>query len=169
MDFEKDMYIDESALDVEWLGQAALALKYGKHLAELNHKLRQAEERKKTVRSELIQQANRNPEQCCDKAKPNANDIEAYYRTHEEYMVCIDELLKIQYEVEYAEVAKNEIAFTRKKALEYLVMLHGQQYFAGPKVPRDLSKEWENKIKDQNAAEKIGKNLRRRRTTEDED
>jgi hypothetical protein len=44
-----------------------------------------------------------------------------------------------------AEVAKNEFSFTRKAALENLVQLHGQNYFAGPKVPRNLSKERDEK------------------------
>jgi hypothetical protein len=30
----------------------------------------------------------------------------------------------------------------RKKALESLVTLYGQQYFAGPTAPRNLTKEW---------------------------
>ena len=33
----------------------------------------------------------------------------------------------------------------RKDALENLVRLHGQQYFAGPKIPRDLPSEMEKR------------------------
>jgi hypothetical protein len=31
--------------------------------------------------------------------------------------------------------------YMKKEALENLVQLFGQQYFAGPKMPRDLSKK----------------------------
>jgi hypothetical protein len=150
MNYENDVEIDETALDVEWLDQAALGLKYGQHVAHLHKIMALAEEKKKTIRSELIMEANEHPEKCCRKEKPNANDIEAYYRNNEKYKAVVAELLDAQYEAEYAEVAKSEICFTRKAALENLVRLHAQMYFAGPKVPRDIHKEWEQRQKKAN-------------------
>lgn len=161
LDYEEDMRIDETALDVEWLEQGQLALRYGKHLANLSYKLRRLEEKKKTTRSELIQEANKDPEKCCNKSKTNAGDIEAYYRNHPEYKEVIEELLETQYEAEYAGVAKNEIAFTRRMALENLVRLHGQQYFAGPSIPRDLNKEWERREKHKLANAGVGSKMKR--------
>jgi len=38
----------------------------------------------------------------------------------------------------------------RKDALENLVRLHGQQYFAGPKMPRDVQWERQQKIERSN-------------------
>ena len=146
-DFDSDKEIDESALDIEWLDQTSIAAKYGHHWAHLNKKVKKLRERKKTIRSELILKANQNPEECCYKTKPNAADIEAFYRTQPEYQSIVDELIDLEYELEYADIAKNEISFTRKAALENLVTLHGQMYFAGPKVPRDLIKERESKNK----------------------
>ena len=64
-------------------------------------------------------------------------------------------------ELEYAELAFQEIAWTRKKSLENLVILHGQQYFAGPKMPRNISEERE--IKQKSVNEKIGSGLKRKR------
>ena len=60
-----------------------------------------------------------------------------------------------------AEIVKNEISFTRKAALENLVQLHGQSYFAGPSVARNLQKERERKIekrKQANTRIRINKN-----------
>jgi hypothetical protein len=55
----------------------------------------------------------------------------------------------------------------RKSALENLVKLHGQQYFAGPMVPRDLTHEWKNKQQQQKEEVEvdkgIGKSMRRKR------
>jgi len=141
LDFTKDKRIDETGLDVEWLGQAELAIAYGKHVAELRTKVRNLEEKKKTTRSELILQVNNDPQRLIGKTKPNANDIEAYYRTESVYKDTVLELNAAYEELEHAENAKNEICFTRKKALENLVILHGQMYFAGPSVPRDLHHE----------------------------
>jgi len=146
LNYERDMLIDQSGLDVELLQQASLALKYGKHHAQLKLQVDKLQERKKTLRSELIQEANRDPEKCCSKTKPNASDIEAYYRAHSDYQELIEELLQTEYELQYAGIAKWEIAVTRKEALQYLVKLHGQQYFAGPSIPRDLDEEWKRKV-----------------------
>ena len=161
LDYEKDAKVDPSELDVELLRQTSLALKYGRHHAEWTLQVAQLTERKKTLRSELIQQANENPERCCGKPKPNASDIEAYYRTRDSYIDLIKELLQAEYELQMAGVAKWEIAVTRKEVVENLVRLHGQQYFAGPSVPRDLSKEWKQKAIQEKVNEGISKKMRR--------
>ena len=166
LDYERDMQIDPDALDVEWLGQAGLALRYGRHVCELQRQVAQLRERVKTVRSELIRQANDAPEECCNKTRPNAADIEAYYRTQERYKQAVEEAQEAEYELAYAEVAKNEICYTRKAALENLVVLHGQQYFAGPKIPRNISKEWERRQREKAANTKVGRVMRRRKRKE---
>jgi hypothetical protein len=139
INYEKDIHIDEDQLDVEWIEQPELAMKYAKHVAQLRTKVYQLEEEKKVTRSELIVEANEDPEGCTGKAKPNANDLEAYYRTQDSYKEVIDDLLAAKEELEFAELAFQEISWTRKNALENLVKLHAQQYFAGPSVPRDLN------------------------------
>lgn len=162
LDYEKDMKIDPDALDIEWLEQAPLALQYARYLGEIRAEVKRATEQKKIKRSELIQEANASPEACCGKAKPNAADIEAYYRTHDDYKEVVEKLISQEEELAYAELAFNEIAWTRKKALENLVTLHGQQYFAGPKMPRNISKEWKAKQKQRNTNAKIACSMRRK-------
>lgn len=164
MDYEQDIRIDETALDVEWLEQASLALKYGRHWAIRKRRLTEAEEKIKVIRAELIAEANADPVKCCKKDKPNAADIEAYYRNHTRHKEAKDEWVKAQYELDMAEIAKNEISFTRKAALENLVRLHGQQYFAGPSIPRDLNWERAQRDKEQKeTSEEIGKGLSRKK------
>jgi hypothetical protein len=142
LDYIKDMEIDENALDVEWLNQPELARKYGKHLTELNQIMLKADEKVKTIRSELILKANEiDSEQVFNKKKPTMADIEAYYRTQPEYIEAKEAYLKAKEEYEYAEVITNEVRFTRKNALEQLVLLYNGNYFAGPSVPRNLSEE----------------------------
>lgn len=156
MNYEEDMRIDETALDVEWLDQAELALKYGKYWARCNKRLIQAEEKIKVIKAELVTEVNADPEGCCNKEKPTAVDIEAYYRNHKRHKQAKEEWMEAQFELDIATVAKNEISFTRKAALENLVTLYIGNYFAGPKVPRDLVEE--RKL---NAG--IASNLRRRK------
>lgn len=142
-DFDADANIDPTALDVEWLEQTRLGLKYCRYLSYLKDKQRYMEERKKTKRSELIVAANKDPYKCCGKEKPNAGDIEAYYRNDSKYQEIVEELNAIISETEFTEMAKDQICWTRKTALENLVKLHGMQYFAGPDMPRNLAEEFQ--------------------------
>lgn len=138
-DYRTDMRIDDQMLDIEWEDQPELAMKYGRIWADAHKRLQQAEERVKIVRSELIKEVNEDPVKCTGKEKPTVTDIEAYYRTHERHIEAKKEWIEAEYECNMAEIAKNEVSFTRKAALENLVILLGQDYFAGPKVPHDLN------------------------------
>jgi len=161
-DFDKDMEIDPDALDIEWMDQGKLALKYGRYLASIKNDVRHMEEMKKTKRSELIVYANKHPMAACGKEKPNAADIEAHYRNDQGYKDIITELNAVMEEAEFAEHAKNEICWTRKVALENLVRLHGQMYFAGPEIPRNLTEEYQARQKKVDGG--IAKAMRRNKT-----
>jgi hypothetical protein len=163
MNYERDMNIDETALDVEWLEQADLALKYGKIWADRKKVLTEAEEKVKVIRAELIAEANADPEGCCNKKSPNAADIEAYYRMSERHKKAKTAWIEAEYECNMAEIAKNEVSFTRKAALEQLVTLFMGNYFAGPKVPRNLIEERkEGQERDKRVNADISSKLRRR-------
>ena len=161
LNYEEDIKIDESALDLEWLDQAALSMKYGRRLSNLKNIQRQLEERKKIARSELILKVNRESEVLIGKKSPNAGDIEAFYRSRPEYQQIVEELNATITEAEFADIAYQQISWTRKAALENLVKLHGQQYFAGPSMPRDLTKEVENKERIQRTDAGVAKALQR--------
>lgn len=143
MNYDEDLKIDVNALEIEWINQPTLAMQYGRNYAECKRIVADASERVKVVRAELIRAANTDPETCCGKSKPNAADIEAYYRNHKKHKDAKEEWVQAVYELDIAEIAKNEIGYTRKSALENLVRLFGQQYFAGPSAPRDINVEWE--------------------------
>ncbi len=160
--YEEDIKIDESALDVEWVEQADLAIKYSKYYLWKRKEQQLIHEKVKTKRSELIREANEDPMKCCGKAKTNAGDLEAYYRTHVDYKETKEEFIEAEYEANLAEIMKNEIAYTRKKALENLVVLHGQQYFAGPSVPRNLN-EIMNERRIVKPADKALKSMKRKK------
>ncbi len=166
MSYEKDMRIDETALDIEWLDQVELAMKYGKLYAQAEQDLTTAEEEVKVIRSELIKEANEDPDKYLGEGiKPTGPNIEAYYRTHKRHKDIKQEIIELQYELNMTEVAKNEVSFTRKAALENLVVLHGQQYFAGPKVPRAITSEREKREQQKRVDKGVGGKLRRTKRT----
>lgn len=141
INYERDTKLDYDALDVEWWRQADLARQYAKHLKNVRSECRRLEEKKKVVRSELIDKINRNPKHYTAKDKPNATDIEAAYRRQEEYKDVVEELLDKQEELDYAELVYKEIAITRKYSLEWLGKFWLGEYFAGPSMPRNLAEE----------------------------
>ena len=165
VNYERDMRIDDSALDVEWFEQANLAMKYGKIWAEANRNLLIAEENLKIIKAELIKRVNQNPMEKVGKEKPTDLDKETYYRSHRQYKEAKQEWIEAQYELDMATIAKNEISFTRKAALENLVVLFGQNYFAGPSMPRDINVERSRFLskRDQDTNTGISRKLRRRR------
>jgi hypothetical protein len=171
MNYEKDMRIDESSLDVEWLEQAELAIKYGQIWAEAHKKLLEADEKIKIIKAELIKKVNKNPKDTIGKDKPTDSDKEAYYRTHPQHIKAVQEFIDAQYEYDMVGVAKNEVSFTRKSALENLVTLFGQSYFAGPSVPRNIQIERKKRLQERDKAvnASISSKLRIRRKTNDDD
>lgn len=161
MNFEDDMHIDESTLDIELLDQGTLALKYGRYWAQCKERLTRAEENIKVIRSELIRLANDDPNKHLGlDVKPTGPNIEAFYRNHPEHKQAKEEWIEAQYELDMAEVAKNEISFTRKAMLDGLVRLHGQGYIAGPITPHNLSEL--RKEKQIELHHRIGKTLKRK-------
>jgi len=137
--YEEDVAIDLNALDVEWLRQPELYRKYARKWEDAKTKLRDAKEKKKFVRSKLILKCHNNPDACLGGGlKSSDAKAEAYYRSHSEYQEVIQDILDCEEEVGILDVAKNEM-FQRKTALENLVYLLGQKYFAAPKEPRDLN------------------------------
>jgi len=153
--YKKDMAIDDTALDIEWLEQAELATKWGIEWVNAKDELARAEENVKITRAELVQKANADPDRYLgDGVKATAPNIEAYYRTHKLHKAAKERWLTALKQVGVLEVVKNEISFTRKAALENMVQLHGQSYFAGPKMPRDLHTERKDRNKTRQEANK---------------
>jgi len=145
MSYEQDIKIDENALDIEWLDQAALMMRYAKISAQANLERDRAKVDLDLKKAELDRKIRNNPdfykiEKITENAIMNAIIVNPeYVEVQETYQMA-------EYE---ASVARSAVfAFdARKTALENLVKLHGQQYFAGPRVPRDLAEEREMRQK----------------------
>lgn len=143
MNYEQDIKIDETALDIEWLEQPSLMMKYAGHSALMLMKLDLAKESLDMIRSEIDRDIRSNPEKF-GIAKITETAIQGAILLDERWIEETEIYRNSKYEADMAQAAVRAVA-QRKDALENLVRLHSQQYFAGPKIPRDLSHEWNEK------------------------
>jgi hypothetical protein len=143
MNYEADITIDSEALDVEWLRQPRLTYQYGKLQAEIELKLGKAKEDLDLIKADLDKQIRLNPDEF-EVVKITEVAVTNTIIAHPDYQNQNGIVLDLIYELNVIKAAKAGIE-TKKTALENLVKLNGQNYFAGPTVPRDLTKEWEQK------------------------
>ena len=140
--YQDDINIDETALDVEWLNQPRLMAKYAVILATAARDVDYSKENLDVVRADLELEV---------RDKPEAFGVEKGTRVTEALVTAIvlgcDKYKKASREYIDAKYEHNIAlgivrAFDqRKSSLENLVRLHGQSYFAGPTIPRDLAEQ----------------------------
>lgn len=160
-EYEDDIIIDESGLDTEWLAQPALMLKYGRAAAQAGRAFDLAKEKLEIVIAELDKDIRKNSDDF-EISKITESVVEHTIRIQPSYLSANGECVEAKYEFELSKYAVR--AFDQRKlALENLVRLHGQQYFAGPQVPRDLTKEWERKRKQDKVDDGIATKMKRKR------
>lgn len=161
-DYEKDIQIDADGLDVEWLNQAPLMLKYAKLSAEMRKQVDLAKEKLDIVRAEVDRDIRTDPKLFGIDKITEATVQNTILLTNK-YQNASSEYLEAKHEFEVSRVAVQAVE-QRKDALENLVKLHGMSYFAGPSVPRDLSKEWEQKHRDANSEAEIASAMKLKRS-----
>lgn len=157
MNYEKDVKIDENALDIEWLDQPSLMLKYAKHAAIMSRALDDAKEELDAVSAELDKLIRADPDKF-DLPKVTEGAITSAIKLDKRHKTAYSAMLDAKYESDMAKGAVRALE-SKKDALENLVKLHGQQYFAGPKMPRDIS--WEREQKQNRADQTVGQRLKR--------
>ncbi len=157
-DYKQDLSIDQNALDIEFLNQPNLYMKYSEELAHAERVTKRANEKVKTIRSELVDEANRKLD------KPNQQKVESYYRMDDSYKEAKTELHDAEFEQSILTNALWAIGH-RKTSLENLVKLMVAQYFAPPAEPRDLDSEVVKKMKQSRRNEGIRKASTRTRRT----
>ena len=151
MSYEQEMHIDEDALDVELLEQPSLMARYSYKLAEAKRDRDIAKEKLELIKAEINLDIRDNPNKYnLEKATDNA--VNAAILMEADYKDAQVDVHQAQFEVDVLQGVINAIDH-RKSALEQLVKLLGQDYFAPPVVPHDLSqlrkernKEIENRI-----------------------
>ena len=125
LDYEKDMYIDHMALDVEWLEQGQVALRYGQYWSTCQDELTRAEENVKVVRSELKLEAYEDPESTLGKGiKPTGDAVEAWYRIHPDHIAAKERWMAAKKAADDAYIAYQQISGTRKNQLNKLLFFN---------------------------------------------
>lgn len=162
MNYEHDIEIDDSALDIECLDQPKLMLRYGRNEAQMEKEADQAKEQLDLTRADLDLDIRTNPEKYKIDVKITEAVINNTVMQQPMYKEANEKYLNAKYE---HRVARNAVrAFEeRKDMLEGLIRLHGQQYFAGPKIPRDLHDEVTKRNKQDRADAVVQRPTRRRR------
>jgi hypothetical protein len=145
LNYEQDVSIDETALDVEWLQQANLMYKYARYQAETKKAMDEAKERLDFIRAKLEMDIRANPENY-GLSKVTESAIASTILLQPEYQEASKKYVEARYENDMTVAAVRAID-QKKTALENLVKLLSVSYFAGPSAPRDLSLEWNDHIK----------------------
>jgi hypothetical protein len=161
MNYLEDIKIDESGLDVEWLNQPRLVFTYSEEVAKNKKRLDLKNEKLSILRAELDRKIRTNPDKYgIEKITEGA--VSNTILTQEEYKELTREVIEVRYDYDMSRSALSAID-SKKSALENLVKLHGQNYFAGPTIPRNLNKEWLESQKEKQVNTEISKSLQRRK------
>lgn len=159
MNYQDEMHIDENMLDMEILDQPELMVKYSTLLAEAKQERDLAKEALDLLKAEIDRDIRNDPDKY-ELPKITEPVVSGAILMQDEYQ----EALKILHDANFEVNVLQGVVYAvdaRKSALENLVKLHGQEYFAGPAVPHDLSEL--RKEKQENLHHRVGKAMRRKK------
>lgn len=139
--------IDNYALDTEWIRQPTLFFEYAEQLTDARNELDEAKSRLEVAKAELDEvcasldtQIRSNPESFGVTSKITETVVKNTVLLHADYKKakkkCEDiqeEILQTKYNVDILQAFVSSLD-VKKTALENLVKLHGQNYFATPKI-----------------------------------
>jgi len=132
--YKEEIVIDADALDVEWLHQPQLFIKYGEACVSAELKYDKAKEYLEFIKADLDSEIRSNPviHTQSDK-KPTEGRISSLILINEKYKEALTEYNKAKKQFKILSIALK--AFDQRKyALENLVRLHGQSYFSSPSI-----------------------------------
>ncbi len=137
-EYEEDIRIDGEMLEFEWMDQPMKMLKYCEKYASAIKQESFAKENLDICKAELDKAIRTTPESFGITGKITEETVKSTILLQADYIAANHAYIEASYE---AEMAKGAVrAFDqRKDALENMVRLHGQSYFAGPKVPHDYT------------------------------
>jgi len=135
----EDMSIQPDELDMEWLDQPKLMVKYSAKLAEAKERRDLMKEEIDLIRAELDRDIREDPEKF-GMVKLTETAVSNCILTMDDYKDAQEQLRRSNYDVNVLQGVVQAIE-QRKSALENMVRLLNQNYFAGPSVPRNLQEE----------------------------
>ena len=140
-DYNKDLDIDPNSLDLEWLLQPKLFFKYSAELTDARRDSAFTAEKLEVTKAEADKRVRL---QFVDQ-KVTVDQIRAAVQQDVEVQKIAREVIEAEHKVNMLQAAVRSFD-QRKDALENLVRLHGQNYFAGPTVPHNIGREFRKQV-----------------------
>lgn len=134
--FARDREIDPAKLDLAAATQPDLFFRYAQEYVAARSKAEKRKLRMELCEYRLSLQCRSKPENFGLVRVTDAAVIAAVH-THKDYITAFKSYIEAREEALLLEKAVDAME-QRKRMIEVLITLHGQQYFAGPSVPRDL-------------------------------
>ena len=130
MDIKDRMEINKDALDEEWLDQPMFFFEVALSLSQAKERLIKANTALELEEAEIATDVRDNPENY-GIAKITVDAVKEAVKMSDKRIFALGRVNKCKNEVDVLQVAVNALEH-RKRALENLVTLHGQNYFASP-------------------------------------
>lgn len=146
-----DCAIDPAQLDIEALKQSDLSIKWAERAIGAKAEVETLEHRVKTLEARLNLDVRERPEDFGLKTVTEPA-VKAAVISAEQMIKLTTEYFRKRHQLAFLDRATREME-SRQAMLKELVKLHGQQYFAGPDVPRDLVSAYQAH---RNRAENVG-------------
>jgi hypothetical protein len=131
--------IDKDNLDLEWLGQARKYFEYSEKLAKARQELDAVKTEQDVVYAELDQAIRTDPEKF-GLTKTSEGAIKQAAISNERYGEVTAKLHALKYETDILSAAVAALDH-RKRALEHLVTLWTNNYWAEPRIPETADRK----------------------------
>jgi|GEM_PF-1056032 len=166
LDFKRDSRIDPMALDSEWLGLASLAGRYAEAAAQAVLEKDRAEKNRDIVYASLDNEVRTSPTMWPkafggDK-KPSEDAIKNWIALRADYQEALDAAHQARYRAKLAAAGVRAMD-TKDRSLEWLTKLFFNGYFVGPKIPKELDRQFLRDAAAAQTEEAQRRSLQRRR------
>ncbi|HUW44467.1 MAG TPA: hypothetical protein VMW50_01605 [Dehalococcoidia bacterium] len=138
--FQQDKEIDPSQLDVECVRQSDRFFHWSEMAVEAGYRVDRAKLKLDVTKARLEMKCRQKPANF-GLIKATESGIEAAVLAHEDYYATYRAWLDAKREQKMLDAAVASME-SKRRMLDNLIRLHGQQYFAGPSTPHDLVGSW---------------------------
>ncbi len=166
--FHKDQKLDPNHLDLAAATQGETFFHWAQQSIHAKKRVDRAKLNVELVENQLALAIRKDPEYY-HLVKVTEGAIIATVKSHERYQTAVAQLIDAREEAGLLDVAVVSME-QRKRMIEVLITLHGQQYFAGPAVPHNLGVAWleYQEVRKVELGDRQKTKIRKRRNTNEE-
>jgi hypothetical protein len=147
--------IDPDKLDEEWIKQPRLFHKYAKRLADAKDAFARAKSLLEVVMADAAKDIRDNPSKY-GITKVTEGAVEVRVLLHKKVEEARDKMHAAKHRVDVFEAAVSALEH-KKRALENLVTLHGQNYFSTPRVSPEAGKKMKDRLEEKKKDKAFGR------------